>query len=84
MANDMKITIEITDENGEVVKKTINRAVPDLKDFEEKGFRAAFGEIETAVLESGKTISEETMEAYMEELSKKKSERGRLKKKTRE
>jgi hypothetical protein len=80
MANKMKMTIEIRDENGEIVKKEIEREIPNLGDFEAKGFGTAFGEIETAVLESRKTISEETIEAYMGEMSKKKSELERMKK----
>ena len=84
MASEMEMTIKIKNEAGEIIEKTISREIPDLKEFEEKGFRTAFGEIETAVLESRKTISEEIIETYMEEVSKKKSEKERLKKKSTE
>ena len=84
MASEMKMTIEIKNEDGEIIEKIISREIPHIKEFEEKGFRTAFGEIETAILESRKTISEEILEIYMEEMSKKKSEKERLKPKTTE
>ena len=75
MSSKMEMMIKIINEEREVIEKRISREIPDLKEFESKGFRRAFGEIETAVLESRKRISEEILERYMEEMSKKKSGR---------
>ena len=74
MSSKMEMMIKIINEEGEKIEKRISREIPDLREFEEKGFRSAFGEMETAVLESRKRVSEEILERYMEEMSKKKSE----------
>ena len=78
MSSKMEMTIKIINEDGEKIEKTISREIPHLKEFEEEGFRTAFGDIETAVLESRKTISEEAIETYMEEMSKKKIGEGEI------
>ena len=73
MAKTMKITINIEDENGEtMVTHTSSRDVPYIKEIETHGFRAAFHELETAVLESRKEVSEKAVSEYLEIISQKK------------
>ena len=72
MAKTMQITISIKDENGEaIIEKTSERSVPYIKEIEEQGFRDAFHDLETAVLESRKEVSESAISEYLEIISKK-------------
>ncbi|MCL2814414.1 MAG: hypothetical protein FWD23_07425 [Oscillospiraceae bacterium] len=69
----MKISIEIMDEDGRtIVNKRSERSVPYIEEIETEGFRAAFGELETAVLEGRKEVSDEAISEYLEYVSKKK------------
>jgi len=69
----MKITIEIEDENGEtIVSQTSEREVPYIEEVVTKGFRGAFHDLETAVLESRKEVSDGAVSEYLEIVSKKK------------
>ena len=71
----MKITIEIEDENGEVlVKRESEREVPYMEEFREQGFRGAFHDYETAILEGRKEASDGITSEYLEYLSEKKPE----------
>jgi len=73
MAKTMEITITIKDENGEsIVASTSEREVPYIEEIEAQGFRAAFHELETAVLESRKEVSERAVSEYLETISQKK------------
>lgn len=73
MSKTMEITITIKDENGEpIVSRTSNREVPYIEEIETHGFRAAFHELETAVLESRKEVSESAVSEYLEAISQKK------------
>jgi len=73
MSNKMEITIKITDENGEtLVRQSSERAVPYIAEVETQGFRGAFHEYETAVLESRKEVSDVVTSEYFEVISKKK------------
>lgn len=71
----MKVSISIEDENGNtIVTNESVREVPYIEEIEQQGFRAAFHELETAVLESRKEVSDKAMEDYLEAISKKKRE----------
>ena len=71
----MKITIEIEDETGEVlVKRESEREVPYMEEFREQGFRGAFHDYETAILEGRKEASDGITSEYLEYLSEKKRE----------
>jgi len=73
MGKKMKISIEIEDENGEIIiSRASEREVPYIEEVVEQGFRGAFHEYETAVLESRKEVSDEVTSEYFELISKKK------------
>lgn len=68
----LKISVEIIDDDGKkIVKAVSKRDIPYLKEFEQNGFKTAFGELETAVLEARKEASEEAVSQYVTKLSKK-------------
>ena len=73
MAKKMEIMIKITNEDGsEIVKVSNQRDIPYMEEFDTQGFRQSFGQIETAVLEARKEVSDEAISTYMSEISKKK------------
>jgi predicted DNA-binding protein len=73
MSKKMKITIEIEDEHGATLaKRTSEREVPYVEELIEKGFRGAFHDLEVAVLESRKEVSDGIVGDYLEIVSKKK------------
>ena len=75
MSKKMEITIKIIDENGEiVVSRESSREVPYINEVIEQGFRGAFDELETAVLETRKEVSEGIVSDYLEVISEKKRE----------
>ena len=78
MSNKMEITIKITNEEGEVlVKQSSEREIPYIKEIDEQGFRKAFDDYETAVLESRKEVSDGVTTEYFEMASKKKRKASR-------
>ena len=73
MAKQMKITVTITDENGEtLVEQQSERTIPYIDEIDSQGFRAAFHDLETAFLESRQEVSDGIMSEYLELMSKKK------------
>ena len=73
MSKKLKITVAIEDENGEtVVSRTSEREVPYIEEIESQGFRSAFHDYETAVLESRKEVNDAVTSEYFELVSKKK------------
>ena len=73
MSNEMRFQLTIVDEDGNVITETKgSREVPYIKEIEEKGFRTAFDELETAVLELSKETRDELVTDYLKEASKKK------------
>jgi hypothetical protein len=73
MENKLTITVTITNSEGEVIAtKGSERAVPYIKEVEERGFRSAFHDIETALLESRKEVSDAALSSYLETMSLKK------------
>ncbi|MCL1819579.1 MAG: hypothetical protein FWG36_02860 [Oscillospiraceae bacterium] len=74
MTNTLTVTVTIKNQDGEII--TINeseRAVPYIKEIEEQGFRNAFHDLETAVLETRKEASETVVTSYLETMSLKKN-----------
>jgi len=73
MGKQMKITVTITDENGEMlVEQQSERTIPYIDEIDMQGFRAAFHDLETAVLKSRQEVSEGAVSEYLELISKKK------------
>lgn len=73
MGKKLKITVAIEGEDGElIVTSERERTVPYIKEVEEQGFRSAFHELETAVLESRKEACDEVVSEYLENMSQKK------------
>jgi len=73
MSKIMKFVVSVEDENGEtIVLKESKREVPFVKEIEEKGFRDAFDDLETAVLELSKETRDAAVSEYLAEASKKK------------
>ena len=75
MSKKMKFVVTIEDENGEaIVIKKSSREVPFVEEIVEKGFRAAFHDLETAALELTKEARDAAVSEYVAEASKKKTE----------
>ena len=75
----MQITVSIKDENGEViVTKESERSVPYIEEIDTQGFRAAFHDLETAVLESRKEVCDSAVSEYLEGMSLKKSRQNHI------
>ena len=73
MSKQMKITVTITNENGETLaEQQSERTIPYIEEIDNQGFRAAFHDLETAVLESRQEVSDGIMSEYLELMSKKK------------
>jgi len=73
MGKKLEITIKITDESGETLaSRTSEREVPYVEELIAKGFRGAFHDLETAILESRKEVSDEIAGEYLELISEKK------------
>jgi hypothetical protein len=78
MPKRMRISVSIEDEKGEVlVTNTREREIPYIEEVDEKGFRAAFHDLETAILESRKEVCDSTVSEYVEVMSQKKREKNR-------
>ena len=76
MSNIMEFSITIKNENGEeIVVKKGSREVPFVEEIEAKGFRDAFDDYETAVLELTKETRDAVTAEYLKEASKKKAEK---------
>jgi len=72
----LEISLKIKDEEGKEIIQTISeKEIPYIEEFEKEGFRAAFHELETAVLEMRKEASDGIVSEYLEEISEKKREK---------
>ena len=73
MSKTLEILVRIKDENGqEIISNKSERTIPYIEEVDANGFRAAFHDLETAVLESRKEACELTVSEYLEAMSKKK------------
>ena len=73
MNKKLKFTVEVEDENGNVIAASESeRMVPYIEEMEEQGFRQAFHTLETAILESRKEVSDGILSDYLELASLKK------------
>ena len=71
----IEISVKIKDEDGKEIIQTVSeKEVPYIEEFVSLGFRGAFHELETAVLESRKEVSDKIVSEYLEYISKKKRE----------
>ena len=67
MSKKLKITVTIEDEQGEaIITSESKRDVPYIGEIGEQGFRAAFHDLETAVLETRKEAGEKAVSEYLE------------------
>ena len=72
MPKTMQISVIIKDENGEaLVTNTSERTIPYIEEIETKGFRSAFHDLETAILESRKEVCDSTVSEYVGMMSEK-------------
>lgn len=75
----MRISVSIEDDNGKaIVTKSSEREIPYIEEIEKQGFRAAFHDLETAVLESRKEVCDNAVSEYLETVSQKKQELNRV------
>ena len=73
MSKKMEIFVRITDENGEILASRESiREVPYIDEVINQGFRGAFHDLEQAVLESRKEVSDGIVADYLEVISEKK------------
>ena len=73
MGKILTTTVTIKNEQGEIITQSESeRAVPYIDEIEKRGFRAAFHDLETAVLETRKKAGEEVVSTYLENMSLKK------------
>jgi hypothetical protein len=68
----MTITVKIESPSGEIIGKSAERYIPDIPEIDKQGFRIFFDEIETAVLESRKEVSDAAVSEYLSRISQKK------------
>ena len=72
MSKRLKITATIEDDKGEaIITSESERTVPYLNEIEEQGFRPAFHDPETAVLEPRKEACGRAVSEYLEAISQK-------------
>ena len=68
----VRITVTVEDDNGNaVVASESARDVPALEGFQTQGFRKAFGVLENAVLDARREASNDAVERYLDDVSKK-------------
>jgi len=73
MALKMKTVTTFYDEDGTVITESERSAiVPGIEEIEKEGFRKAFHQLETTVLETTDDTRQKAVAGFMEELSKKK------------
>jgi len=71
----IEISVKKKDEDGKEIIQTVReREVPHIEEFVSQGFRWAFHDLETAVLESRKEVSDKIVSEYLEYISEKKRE----------
>ena len=76
MSKKMEIVVRIKDEDGtEIVRGESEREVPYIGEIEASGFRAAFHELEGAVLEGQREAGKRAVGEYLEHMAKKKRRR---------
>jgi len=80
MSQKLEITVRIKNENGEsIIQKVSEKSIPDIKEFDQQGFRTSFDQIEKAFLTGRKEVSDEAVTEYLELISKKKLSRNSAK-----
>jgi len=73
MAIKMRSVTAFYDDDGTIISESERTAtVPGIKEIEAEGFRAAFDQLETTVLETTNDTRQTAVSGFMEELSKKK------------
>ena len=84
MAIKMETITRFYDEDGQIVAESERTAtVPGIEEIEKEGFRAAFHQLETTVLESTDSTRQTAVSELLEELSKKNGIDGKVRGKTR-
>jgi hypothetical protein len=73
MAIKMKTITTFYNEDGDILSESERTAtVPGIEEIEKEGFRAAFNQLETTVLENTDSTRKTAVSGLLEELSKKK------------
>jgi len=73
MSRKLKITVSIENENGEsIIEKISEKEIPYLEEFDKQDFRTSFNQLERAILDGRKEVSDDAIKEYLEEISKKK------------
>ena len=73
MAINMKTVTTFYDEDGAIISESERTAtVPGIEEIDRDGFRAAFHQLETTVLETTDSTRQTAVTGLLEELSKKK------------
>jgi len=73
MANKLVFSAVIKDEKGNVIiQNESEQIIPGIEEIDSKGFRLAFGDLERAVLDTRKKVSESITSEYLADQSKKK------------
>ena len=73
MSIKMRTVTTFYDEDGSIISESERTAsVPGIQEIEKEGFRAAFHQLETTILETTDSTRQTAMTELMEELSKKK------------
>ena len=75
MAIKMKTVTTFYDEDGNIITQSERTAsVPGIEEIDKDGFRAAFRQLETTVLETTDSSRQTAVSGLLEELSKKKQD----------
>ena len=70
----LTMTVTIKNKEGEIITiSESERPIPNIQEIEEQGFRASFHDMETAILDSRKEVTESALSSYLETLSLKKN-----------
>ena len=84
MAIKMKTVTSFYNEDGSIITESEQTAtVPGIEEMEKEGFRAAFHQLETTVLETTDSTRQTAVSELLEELSKKNGIDGKVRGKTR-
>ena len=73
MENTLTVAVAIKNKDGEIIAASESeREMPYVCEIEKQGFRSAFHDMETAVLEARKEASEQALSSYLGAASLKK------------
>lgn len=72
MPRKLEVIVRIKDENGEsIIEKTSEKEIPYIEEFDKQDFRTSFNQLERAILDGRKEVSDAAVSEYLEDISKK-------------